>query len=423
MPTSTANNQFPQFPEDIIRGLAREFVDLYAPIREVLPQALWLSFCTYLGAIVSPYVRLESGSSEPRIYGAIVGRSARTRKSTAASAAKEVFQTAFPETSAEGAALHIVPGFGSSEGLLSELESYPNVPTVVYLDEINILASKTSGEGTVGISAFNKLFNDHDYSHPLASGKGPRFKNAYLSLLGASTIEDFTETWKGKHAAAGFFSRLLLVGADESQIRIPIPKDPDPTTLRALVNGLQHTYQNVRKASLRYQLSTGAEETWGRFYASIGESDEWNRIDTYGMRLMALQTLLEGEDRVTEAIVQRVIDFLHYQVAVRKILSPVIAENALAGLQQRIINAFSGEKTLTKRQLDRKINAARHGTKLVKEAVAGLVGDGRLKVRQDDTHKATYELLEDNVDDPGMADPASAVSSGLDDSRDFEHVQ
>ena len=69
-------------------------------------------------------------------------------------------------------------------------------------------------------------------------------RNAYLSLIGASTLEDFTKTWSVKHEDAGFFSRLLLVAGDADR-RIPRPVDPDQAQLDALVQEVQSLVSSV----------------------------------------------------------------------------------------------------------------------------------------------------------------------------------
>jgi hypothetical protein len=205
--TLPPSNTFPQFPTHVICGVAKQFVDLYVPIREVSPQLLWLAFITYFGNSISRFVRLNIDSSEPRLFGVAVGRSARTKKSTGNNLARNLFREV------GGCCQHIVEGFGSAEGLLTDLAAHAGTPTLIHLDEINILAQKTSIDGSLGISALHKLFEDHDYDHTLAKGKGYQVRDAYLSLLGASTLDDFVKTWTGRHADAGFFSRLFFIGA------------------------------------------------------------------------------------------------------------------------------------------------------------------------------------------------------------------
>src|SRR5690242_21492876 len=143
MPTlqTPSSSGFPKFPEQIICGIAKEFVDLYTPIREVPPQFLWLAFITYLGNSISKFVRLDSDYSEPRLFGVAIGRSARTKKSTGNNLARDFFRKI------HGNNQHVVEGFGSAEGLLTDLASHAEVPTLIHLDEINILAQKTSIDG------------------------------------------------------------------------------------------------------------------------------------------------------------------------------------------------------------------------------------------------------------------------------------
>ena len=358
MQTSTANKQFPPFPRDIIRGVAREFVEIYEPIRETSPQALWLSFMCNLGCMVSPYVRLNAESSEPRIYGVILGRSARTRKSTALNAAADIFKS-------EEVRPHIrtIRGFGSSEGLMQTLgNSKEPAPVIVHFDEINILARKTSMDGSNGISAFNTLYEDHDYDHPLAGDRGYVVRNAYLALVGASTVDDFIKTWKGQHQDAGFLNRLLIVGIDGPDKSIAIPINPDKKHIENLKAKVVELYHRAQRDSTSYLFAPDAKELWTAFYAQRGDSSEWDRIDTYGLRLMALQTLLEGEDVVSRATVERVIEFLKYEVMVRQCVTPIVAESQLAEMEQLIMQKLSGAANgLTRRQLQRDTNAHRKG--------------------------------------------------------------
>jgi hypothetical protein len=160
---------------------------------------------------------------------------------------------------------------------------------------MNLLASKTDINGSAGITPLHKLFDGHDCDHPLAKGNY-EVRNAYLSLIGASTLEDFTKAWSGKHEDAGFFGRLLLVAGDADK-RIPRPVDPDARVLAALVEEVKHRVSSVIKTRLVLRVDKDADELWAKFYESFGDGPEWNRIDTYGFRLMAVQAVLRrGED-------------------------------------------------------------------------------------------------------------------------------
>jgi hypothetical protein len=373
--TKQANeSSFPPFPGGIIQGVAKRFVDLYSPIRETPEAFLWLAFLAYFGNAVSPYVRLDCDSSEPRFYGVVIGKSGRTRKSAGNNVAKDLFKKVAPNGQV------IIEGFGSAEGMLKKLGASDSPKTaIVHLDEMNILSSKTDINGSAGIAPLHQLFENHDYDHPLAQG-GYTVRNAYLSTIGASTPEDFREAWSSKHANAGFFSRLLVVAGDADQ-RVPRPVDPDPGALAALVEEVKNSVSSVIKRSRVLKMDEDAEVVWAKFYDTFGEGPEWNRIDTYGFRLMAVQAVLRGEETVTKANVQLVVEFLQYEVAVREAVSPVIAENSAARMEELIRKFFPEGETMTKRTLQRKTNYTRFGIETFDRALGNMIGNKEINCR------------------------------------------
>jgi hypothetical protein len=365
----TTETSFPEFPNDIIQGVAKEFVDLYSPIRETPEGFLWLAFVTYLGNAISPYVRLDSASSEPRFYGVVIGKSGRTRKSAGNNAARDVFKMVAAKDQ------QIIEGFGSAEGMLVKLGASPEPKrTIFHLDEINILSSKTSIKGSAGIAPLHKLFEDHEYGAPLANG-GYVVENAYLSLLAASTVEDFRETWSSTHANAGFFSRLFLVAGDTDK-RIARPVDPDPAKLAEVVQAIKNLVSSVMGAAPKaLKMDPEAEIIWQKFYETFGDGPEWNRIDTYGLRLMVLQAVLRGEEAVTKENVQQVVEVLQYEVAVREAVNPIIAENPVAQMEETIRRYFPEGETLKKRDLQRATNYTRKGIEVFNRALGNMIAN------------------------------------------------
>jgi hypothetical protein len=173
---------------------------------------------------------------------------------------------------------------------------------------------------------------------------------------------------------------------------------------------------DVKNKPRTFRLSPDAKQAWEEFYRSFGTEDEWNRIDTYGLRLMTLQTVLENQDEVTVVIVRRVIDFLQWEVAVRNILAPVIADNQAAEMEQKILKALEGESVLTKRELERKTNACRKGTRLFQTACNALKSDGRITITPDAKHKAVYSRVECDEDASEDNNVITGVINGDDDS-------
>jgi hypothetical protein len=368
---NTTESVFPPFPTVIIQGVAKDFVNLYSPIRETPEAFLWLSFVTYFGNAMSPYVRLDCASSEPRFYSVVIGKSGRTRKSAGNNVARDLFRQVGAKDQ------KVVEGFGSAEGMLVMLgEATSPKPAIFHLDEMNILASKTDITGSVGIAGLHKLFEDHDYDHPLAHGNYT-VRNAYLSLIGASTLEDFTKTWSAKHKDTGFFSRLLVVAADTDK-RIHRPVDPDAAKLASLVREVKGLVLSVIASPKVFKMDQDADEAWKKFYDAFGDGPEWNRIDTYGFRLMVVQAVLRHEGTVTRDNVQQVIDFLQYEVAVREAVSPVIAENSAAQMEELIRRHLAEGQTMRKRDLARKTNYQRLGIEIFERAITNMTKNGEI---------------------------------------------
>jgi hypothetical protein len=365
-------SNLPEFPTEVIKGLAKDFVNLFKNKREVPDELLWGPFMAYLGSIISPYVSLKASStSEPRLYMVNLGRSGRTKKSTALNLARDFIGTIFSNDSDNN--IRIIEGFGSAEGLVAQLEDCDSrkTPAVVHLDEINVLAQKTGMDGSVGISLLNKLFEDHHYEHPIRD-RNTRLKNARLTLVGASTLEDYQKTWSGKHKDTGFFSRLFIVPAEPSPVKIALPKSPDEAQYQEASTRTRLCISELRNNSVKFEIDADAEQIWEDFYATFGDGDEWNRIDVYAFRLMTLQAVVTGAKSITKEIMEDIIKLSKYQTAARLSVSPVIAENQCAAVEQLIRRALSSGETLSRRDLQRKINADRFGIQNFRSAVQNL---------------------------------------------------
>jgi hypothetical protein len=215
----------------------------------------------------------------------------------------------------------------------------------------------------------------------IAARDGYLVENAYLSFVAASTEEDFREAWDVKHANAGFFSRLLLVAGDTDK-RIARPIDPDPAKLDELVQGVKNLGSSVILAPRILKMDPEAEVIWQKFYETFGDGPEWNRIDTYGLRLMAVQAVLRDEQTVTKENVRQVVDFLQYEVAVRRAFSPVIAENELAQMEETIRRKLPEGKTKTKRDLEHDTNAHRFGIEIFRRAISNMLTNEEITVEQ-----------------------------------------
>lgn len=108
-------------PDSAIIGLGRAVADLYARYLESPRSFFYMSFLTYVGAVISRKVTLDSAlRPEPRLFTVLLGASADTRKTTSLRTVDALFQEA-------GCAPNTLHGTGSAEGIAEELKENPGL--------------------------------------------------------------------------------------------------------------------------------------------------------------------------------------------------------------------------------------------------------------------------------------------------------
>jgi hypothetical protein len=163
--------------------------------------------------------------------------------------------------------------------------------------------------------------------------------------------------------------------------RIPDPQPPDQSRVDSLCANIKQVVDSVRIPAIAQGspvLIGFADEpaamTWHNYYIDEIDPEDgaYNRIDTIGDRLMMILALAQNQTVIDYGTVRAVIEFLRYQVAVRRLLSPQVADNPLAKLQQKILARLSKGDHLTRRDLYRAVHADRYGTQIFNMAIDGL---------------------------------------------------
>jgi hypothetical protein len=345
------------FP-DVLIGAAGEFAKVYSSCVEVPPQFFFMAYLTCLGNIVSDQIDLASfNKSQPRFYTLLLGKSGTDRKSTAISKTVEFFKSAHVE-------LHVCRGASSAEGLQKMLER--NKRLLLFLDEFKQFLGKCRIETSVLLPCVNSLFEDNNYEAQ-TSKRDIRLSGVYLSLLGASTVATYENTWSKQFTDIGFNNRLFLVtGSAERRFSIP-PNPPEGAEdkLRDNLRSVLRFAQDHRK----FDLTPDAKQLYDRWYMSMSTSVHAVRLDTYALRFMPLLAINSLKPVIDEQIVQAVIALCDYQLAVRKTYDPIDADSQLAALEEKIRRVLGAKGPLTERDLKRAIHVKRCGLGLYDQAM------------------------------------------------------
>lgn len=364
------------FPRSAIRGVAKDFADLYSSALESPWVFLAFAFLTFLGCFVADQINLKSAiNPQPRFYTALVGESAFDRKTTAIKMAKDFFKdNVLPELNISSLGIGISDGVGSAEGLMNFLEATPK--TILVYDELKSFVSKSGIETSVLLQAVNSLFELNTYGTQTAHHK-INIQNAYLSLIGASTTETFERMFTPAFLDIGFMNRLFLVTGVIEKLH-PIPGEISILSQQSIVKQL---IKNIKTVTIHgtIDIEQDARARFNEWYNKIDRTDLYSkRLDTYGLRLFELFAVSEGATSLSEDLVQRVITVLDWQRNVREVHYPIDAVGPVANMEGSIRRLLA-RGPLAKRELQKRSHSERHGLYTFKLAFENLKEAGLVK--------------------------------------------
>ena len=351
------------FPNEIISGVCGEFADLYSKYIEAPAQFLFFSLLACLGTILAGKLTLKSEvKPEPRLYILLLGESSEDRKSTALKVVIDFLFEFFPNV------LQVCWGVGSAEGLQLRINESPGRRVILTSDEFKALVSKCKIDGSVLLPCINTLFESTRYESRTKSSD-IKLEDAHLSILGASTKATYETLWTSQFLDIGFINRLLLIPAT-SERKFPIPEkipEHEKKEIASMFAGLLR----IVGESLEMEIDPEGLRLFENWYFSLQRSIHTKRLDTYGLRLMPLLALNNGDTRVTVDIVKKTISFLDWQKGVREELDPVDAISEIAVMEEKVRRLLKREP-LTGRELKRRTHSDRVGSWIFDQAIKNL---------------------------------------------------
>ncbi|MBI5603124.1 MAG: hypothetical protein HY879_07195 [Deltaproteobacteria bacterium] len=339
-----------EFPSEIMGGVAGSFARIYSSFLEVPEHFFFMSFLTCLGTILSERIRLNTElDTQPRFYTLLLGESADDRKSTAITKAVSFFKDVLPD-------FPVCFGVGSAEGLQKRMGEGDNPSgakkLLLCFDEFKSFVSKCKIESSVLLPCINTLFESNRYESQTKK-TDIRLENAHLSILAASTIQTYEQTWDSSFTDIGFNNRLFLVpGSGQKKFSIP-ERIPEGEKSR-MKNGLNDVLRQVEDGP-ELCLTQEAKALYHTWYMDLDRSIHSKRLDTYAVRFMSIFAVNEGKKAIDEGVIQNVIALMDWQLKVRRLYDPIDADNVMAKLEEKIRRTLS-----TGPRNDRKLKQAVH---------------------------------------------------------------
>ncbi|UCG11524.1 MAG: DUF3987 domain-containing protein [Deltaproteobacteria bacterium] len=356
-----------EFPSWVMTGVAGDFASLYSSYLEVPAHFFFMAFLTCLGSILANSLTLASEiAPQPRLFVLLLGASADDRKSTALNKVVDFFKW-----SVDG--FSVCWGVGSAEGLQKRLEDSNRL--LLCFDEFKQFISKCKIEASVLLPCVNTLFESNRYESRTKK-TDICLDDVYLSLMAASTIGTYENTWNSQFTDIGFNNRLFLVpGTGERKHSFPakIPDQEKYLLKQRLGEILRHAGDG-----LELDITPEARELYHDWYMSLEKSVYTKRLDVYALRLMSLLAVNELKTEVDLDVTKKVIALCDWQFSVRALHDPIDADNAIAGMEEKIRRALKTRGSLQERKLKQYTNAARTGLWAYNTARKNLMAHGEI---------------------------------------------
>jgi hypothetical protein len=339
-----------EFPSWVMAGVAGDFASLYSSYLEVPAHFFYMAFLTCLGSVVANSLTLASEiAPQPRLFVLLLGESADDRKSTALNKVVEFYKWVVDDFS-------VCLGVGSAEGLQKRLVD--NSRLLLCFDEFKQFISKCKIEASVLLPCVNTLFESNRYESRTKK-TDIYLEDVYLTLMAASTLDTYENTWSSQFTDIGFNNRLFLVpGSGKRKHSFPakIPDQKKYLLQQRLLEVLRHVGDGRE-----LDLTPEAKELYDNWYMKLERSVYSKRLDGYAMRLMSLLTVNELKPEVDREVVSKAIALCDWQYAVRALHDPIDAANTIAAMEEKIRRVLKARGSLQERKLKQYTNAARTG--------------------------------------------------------------
>lgn len=350
------------FPDWIMTGVAGEFAKLYSTYLEVPQHFFYMAFLGCLGSVLSESLTLASEIyPQPRLYLIFLGESADDRKSTALQ--KTIY---FFKNAVDG--FQVCWGVGSAEGLQKKLSADNKL--VLCFDEFKQFVGKCQAQASVLLPCVNTLFESNWYENHTKTSH-VQIENARLTLMAASTIRTYENTWSSQFTDIGFNNRLFLVpGTARRRFSLPakIPDNETYLLTQKLAEILRHVGEETE-----LDITPEARELYHTWYMDLERSVHAKRLDVYALRLMPLLAANDLKEIIDTQIVEKVTDLCDWQFNVRALHDPIDADNKVAQLEQKIRRQLKTKGSLSDWELKQATNANRDGLWFYEAAKQNLI--------------------------------------------------
>jgi len=381
--------------KSVYSGWAGDFSKVYSSITEAPRSFYHMCALVSIGNIIGDRITIESEiSPQPTGFVVLLGETADTRKSTAINKTIEFITEVINDFAT-------CYGIGSAEGLARKLKEckdvYSHKRMLLVFDELKYFVSKAKIKTSVLLETINTLFENNQVEF---NTKEHSFKieDIYLSMLGACTLDTYSDIFDSAFFSIGFCNRLFVI-KDYGIAKYARPPKVNSTDKARLQNDLVKLVDKINKMGTpdfpyEMKMTPDADIRFQEWYLDLRSKkmESAKRLDTYADRFMILIAINDGKDEIDIDTVEKTITLMNYELRVRNEVDPIDADNQVAKMEQRIRRILlNGE--ITTSVLKKKIHYERHGIWVLESAIKNLRSSNEISY---DNPSGMYSLV--NVD-------------------------
>lgn len=347
-------------------GVAGDIVRQLQPHTEAHPAALLFQLLAFLGNQFDgkPYVMVDNQRHPPKLFVAVVGRTAKARKGTSLARVEQVMGAVDPYY-----ATRVEKGMQSGEALVTTAVSRAETAKakdgdlagaafVLVEPEFARVLKVAGRQGNI----LGELVRDLWDSTSIQTRTKKEFlqaKSVHLSIVGHCTLDELRKTLTKTDHSNGFSNRFLWVHS-ERQRPLPNPSNPPADDMEPLFEALKGAIRHGR-ALTEVPLSTKAKTLWEDIYVELSADHPGPvnaiicRSEPQVLRLALTYALIDGSEAIRTQHLKAARAAWQYAEDSAKF---IFEGMGMGGLEAQIMGALkSAPAGLTKTM----INRALHG--------------------------------------------------------------
>lgn len=368
---------YPVFPRWVMEGTSiyNGFAKPYCEHNSRIDYFMWMPCAAMMMNYLGTKVNVPFSSWKPSFYVVLIGQRGLTNKSSSMKDAMRYLNFAsvlsnYSKSIKNADGKSIVWSPGSAEGLGTDMQRINCKNAVLFYDELSTLVSKASIEGSSLYSALLQMYDSNNFANSVKTKKDTFDveEGSYCAtLITATTDKKFVELWS-KLAGED-------TGLNDRFTWILEPKELPRKRLEHVVN-----FNEAALVTRKFiDLAVNKKK-----YEFFDKSPLQKMLELYDNRAAAraekwaLYFAIDlGLPEIDEDCVERGIELVKYEYAVKDYLRTFEANNDESAIQQGILRVLRLKGgTMQKRDIERGLNSYKYGLSIWNKAYYALVNGG-----------------------------------------------